>query len=274
MGRSESKVKKSMPIAVTDSGIGGLSTLYHLARLMPNEDFVYFGDSANNPYGTKDRELVRKIVFENAEKLMNMGTKAIVVACNTATGVAVRALRETYPDFTFVGIEPAIKPAALDKESPTVAIMATPLTLSQDKFRDLAKKYSKGATLLPIPCPGLADLIEKHGTYHSEIVKYVKKVFSSSDLENIDSVVLGCTHYALIEDIIREALPKNVKIFDGSLGVARETMRRLGVAGLLKENGGVGTVKVINTAVSDAPLFEVPADDKDLVSKIIAGYNK
>ena len=263
-----------MPIAVTDSGIGGLSTLYQLCRLMPNEDYIYFGDSANNPYGTKDRELVRKIVFENAEKLMDMGAKAIVVACNTATGVAVRALRETYPDFTFVGIEPAIKPAALDKEHPNVAVMATPLTLSQEKFQKLASNYSDKANFIPIPCPGLADLIEKYGSGGQNISRYLADLFGAQNVKNIDSVVLGCTHYALIEDDIRNALPGSVKIFDGSFGVAKETRRRLSVADLLAEDHRVGSVKVINTALSQRPIFEIPTDDADLVRSIISNYNK
>jgi len=265
-------VNKYMPIAVTDSGIGGLSTLAKLCALMPNEDYIYFGDSLNNPYGTKSTQSVRDIVFENTEKLMSMGTKALVVACNTATGAAVRALRNTYPDFTFVGIEPAIKPAALDKDSPTVAVMATPLTLSQDKFLNLAHKYAEDAKVIPIPCKGLADMIERGDTKSCEIAKYLKNLFSEYDLEKIDSVVLGCTHYALIEDAIRAAVGEQVKIFDGSLGVAKETKRQLCVKDLLRDESKAGTVRVINTKVSNEPIFEIPTDDPNLVEHIIERY--
>jgi len=263
---------RSMPIAVTDSGIGGLSTLYQLCKLMPNEDYIYFGDSLNNPYGTKDTEEVRRIVFENTQRLMSMGVKALVVACNTATGAAVRALRNTYPDFTFVGIEPAIKPASLDKSSPTVAVMATPLTLSQDKFLRLAQKYADDARVIPLPCPGLADMIEG-GDLESENIKdYIDKLFSGYDLDTIDSVVLGCTHYALIEDVIQSAVGEGIKIFDGSLGVAKETKRQLLTKDLLTNKSGAGKVRVINTKVSNEPIFEIATDDPRLVLNIIEGY--
>lgn len=263
---------KSLPIAVTDSGIGGLSTLLQLCRLMPNEDFIYFGDSLNNPYGTKDTQTVKDIVFQNAEKLLSMGTKAIVVACNTATGAAVRALRNTYPEFTFVGIEPAIKPASLDKKSPTVAVMATPLTLSQDKFLRLAKKYADDARVIPIPCAGLADMIEG-GDLESEKIKvYLKELFDAYDLDTIDSVVLGCTHYALIEDLIRSAVGDRIKLFDGSLGVAKETKRQLLAKELLTDKQSVGKVRVINTKISDTPIFEIATDDPSLIKHIISKY--
>lgn len=267
----ESK-NKYMPIAVTDSGIGGLSTLLQLCKLMPNEDYIYFGDSLNNPYGTKDAETVRKIVFDNTEKMMSMGAKAIVVACNTATGAAVRALRNMYPDFTFVGIEPAIKPAALDKSSPTVAVMATPLTLSQDKFLALAKKYAGDARVIPIPCPGLADMIERGDLESPEIKEYLKDLFADYDLRSIDSVVLGCTHYALIEDLIKQTVGDGVKLFDGSLGVARETARQLSVKELLTESGKVGKVRVINTKISGDPIFEIAANSTHLIKNIIEKY--
>ena len=263
---------KSMPIAVTDSGIGGLSTLCQLCKLMPNEDYIYFGDSLNNPYGTKDAETVKNITFKNTETMMSMGAKAIVVACNTATGAAVRALRNTYPDFTFVGIEPAIKPAALDKVSPTVAVMATPLTLSQDKFLKLAQKYADDAKVIPIPCKDLADMIEGGDLESQKIKDYIKELFASYDLDTIDSVVLGCTHYALIEDVIRATVGERIKIFDGSLGVAKETMRQLSVKELLCDRQTPGKVSVINTKVSNEPIFEIATDDPRLVGHIIEGY--
>ena len=266
------QINKYSPIAVTDSGIGGLSTLDWLCRLMPNEDFIYFGDSQNNPYGTKSTELVREIVFKNTQTLMSMGAKAIVVACNTATGAAVRALRNTYPDFTFVGIEPAIKPAALDKSSPTVAVMATPLTLSQDKFLRLAQKYADDCKVIPIACKGLADMIEGGDLEGEGLDLYLKDLFSDYDTHSIDSVVLGCTHYALIEDRIRAALPAHVKIFDGSLGVAKETQRQLSVKGLLSDSDKVGDVSVINTKISNEPLFKISTNDRDLVKSIISRY--
>ena len=155
-----------------------------------------------------------------------------------------------------------------------MAVMATPLTLSQEKFQRLASNYSDKANFIPIPCPGLADLIEKYGSGGQNIRKYLADLFGARDVENIDSVVLGCTHYALIEDDIRDALPPSVKIFDGSFGVAKETRRRLSVADLLSGDDKVGSVKVINTALSQSPVFEISTDDENLVRSIISNYNK
>ena len=234
-------------IGVFDSGIGGASVLKELVCLMPNEDFIYFGDSANNPYGTKDRAFVKKIVFENAEKMMKMGAKAIVVACNTATGVAVRALRETYPDFTFVGIEPAIKPAALDKECPTVAIMATPLTLSQDKFDELARRYDSAANIIALPCPDLVKLIERGIVEGPELDAHLKEIFAPFRYLKVDSVVLGCTHYPHIKEAVSKAFDHKAVIFDGGSGTARETKRRLEEKGLLNDQTQKGELHMINT---------------------------
>ncbi|MDO5478865.1 MAG: glutamate racemase, partial [Clostridia bacterium] len=121
-------MSSSKPIAVFDSGVGGISVLRELYRLMPNENFIYFGDSANAPYGSKRVKEVMELSVKNAEMLMGKGAKALVIACNTATSVAASFLREKYPDFPIIGVEPALKPAVLFKENSTVAVMATPIT--------------------------------------------------------------------------------------------------------------------------------------------------
>ena len=143
-----------------DSGVGGVSVLRELIRLMPEERFLYLGDTKNAPYGTKSREDVLAITKENLQFLLSRGIKALVIACNTATGSAVQILREENPELPIIGIEPAIKPAALMGDSPRVLVMATPLTLKQEKYLALAQKYSPLAELIPLPCPGLADLVE------------------------------------------------------------------------------------------------------------------
>ena len=142
-------MKKRAPIAVFDSGIGGLSVLSELVKIMPNEDFLYFGDRANAPYGTKSAEQVRALTEKAFEDMLERGIKAFVIACNTATSVAVRTLRERYPDFIIIGVEPALKPAALCAEHPTVAVLATPLTLNETKFSDLLQRYSDNARVIP-----------------------------------------------------------------------------------------------------------------------------
>ena len=126
---------KENPIAVFDSGLGGVSVLRELIRVMPNENYIYFGDSANAPYGVKTLEEVRELTCEHAKRLFEDGAKGLVVACNTATSAAVRVLRETYPTIPIVGIEPAVKPAVMWKEHPRVLVMATPMTIREEKFQ-------------------------------------------------------------------------------------------------------------------------------------------
>ena len=133
--------KNEKPIGVFDSGVGGISVLRELVKIMPNENYLYFGDSINAPYGTKEVSVIRELTIKNIEKLLDMGAKSIVVACNTATSAAVRVLRQMYPEIPLVGIEPAIKLAVEYKEKSRVVVMATPMTLKQEKFQNLMKKY-------------------------------------------------------------------------------------------------------------------------------------
>ena len=143
-----------MSIAVFDSGVGGISVLRELTKIMPNEDFIYYGDSANAPYGTKTLEEVRKLTCEHARRLLfEEGAKGLVVACNTATSAAVRVLREMYPEIPIVGIEPAVKPAVLCKENPRVLVMATPMTIREEKFHKLMDRYTNQGEIIPLPCP-------------------------------------------------------------------------------------------------------------------------
>ena len=133
--------KKTNPIAVFDSGVGGISVLRELVKILPNEDYIYYGDSKNAPYGMKDKETVKQLTIDAAEYLFAQGAKGLVVACNTATSAAVKALRELYPDIPIVGIEPAVKPAATLKPNCRVLVMATPMTIREEKFQNLMARY-------------------------------------------------------------------------------------------------------------------------------------
>ena len=144
-----------MSIAVFDSGVGGISVLKSLVEVMPNEDFIYYGDSANAPYGTKTLEQVRALTC----------AKGLVVACNTATSAAVRILREQYPDVPIVGIEPAVKPAMLFMENPRVLVMATPMTIREEKLKKLMDRYRHLGEIIPLPCPGLMNFVERGDLY-------------------------------------------------------------------------------------------------------------
>ncbi len=228
------------PIAVFDSGVGGISVLRELQALMPNEKIIYYGDSVNAPYGEKSLLEVRELTLSAVELLIEKGAKALVVACNTATSAAVRILRGMYPRLPIVGIEPAIKPAVIYGEeklrkrdgSTTVLVMATPVTISQEKFAHLTDEYKERAIITPLKCPGLAELIEKGSPNSEEIRRYLSDILSP--YRSYDSVVLGCTHYPFIAHHIKSILPSTA-IFDGGYGTAKEAMRRISEAGLLSD---------------------------------------
>ena len=231
----EYQLQKESPIAVFDSGVGGISVLRELIRIMPQETFIYFGDSKNAPYGTKEKEEVQKLTVNCAEKLFAQGAKGLVVACNTATSAAVRLLREQYPYIPIVGIEPALKPAALCMEHPRVLVMATPMTIHEEKFHHLMKQYEDKAEILPLPCPGLMDFIERGDLDGEDLRKYLEDLLYSYRKDPVDAAVLGCTHYPFVRRQIQQVLGESVQIFDGGGGTAREMRRRLAVQGLLRE---------------------------------------
>ena len=237
-------IDTNLPIGVIDSGVGGVSVLKELVRLMPNENFFYFGDNKNAPYGTKSKEIVKQLMNENAEYLIKKGVKAIVIACNTATGAAAKDLRDKYSHIPIIGIEPAIKPSAKYKEHSNVLVMATPLTLEQDKFIDLMDRFSDEVNIIPLPCPGLMELVEAGEINGERIDSYLGELFKPFLDKKIDSVVLGCTHYPHIKEAVLKALGNNVMIFDGGEGTARETKRRLEEKNLLNNSKKQGELTI------------------------------
>jgi glutamate racemase len=242
------------PIAVFDSGMGGISVLRELVRLMPNENYIYFGDSANAPYGTKTIEEVRSLTLGYAGALFREGAKGLVVACNTATSAAVRVLRELYPEIPIVGIEPAVKPASHCREHPRVLVMATPMTIREAKFRNLMAQYEDDAEIIPLPCPGLMDFVERGDLDGEDLRKYLVELLFEFRQEKVDAVVLGCTHYPFVRDMIRQTLGGDVLVFDGGEGTAREMRRRLCEAGLLTGRTTKGTVEFRNSLQSEQKL--------------------
>lgn len=239
--------KKSQAIGVFDSGVGGISVLRELRKLMPEENFIYYGDSNNAPYGTKDLTQVRALTIRNVEYLLELGAKGIVVACNTATSAAVAELRRKYPKLPLVGIEPAIKPAVLEKPSSRIIVMATPTTLGQEKFISLMAKYEKQADIVPLPCPGLMEFVERGDLNGEDLRRYLTELFQSVNQKPMDSIVLGCTHYPFAKNLIRQVAGEHVRIFDGGEGTAREMRRRLHELNLLQDNIEKGTVKFYNS---------------------------
>ena len=241
------KTAQLLPIAVIDSGVGGISVLRELRRLMPNEHFLYLGDSANAPYGAKSRAEVLDITRANLESLKVRGIKALVIACNTATSAAAKALRAENPDLPIIGIEPAVKPAALLCDAPRVLVMATPLTLREEKFLSLVSRFSDRAEVISLPCPGLVELIEGGHLDDSEVDDYCRRLLSPYRELKIDAVVLGCTHYPHVRSVIARHLP-TAEILDGGEGTARETRRRLAELDLLSPPDREGKVEIETTA--------------------------
>ena len=233
------KQTQAAPIGVLDSGLGGLTVLTELVRCLPEEDFIYYGDAANAPYGGKPAEEIRRLTLENAHLLLEeLQAKALVVACNTATSVAIDQIRQQYPDRPVIGMEPALKPAALSGEHPKVLVMATPVTLRENKFHRLLDSYEGQAEVFPLPCPGLVELIENGILEGPELDSLLSRLLPGTMNPPPDAVVLGCTHYPLVEQAIRKAIGTPVQIFQGGPGTARETRRRLEEAGLRRPSDG------------------------------------
>lgn len=247
MEAGENREEMTQPIGVFDSGVGGISVLRELVQIMPQEDYLYFGDSENAPYGTKDLETVRELTITHVEKLMELGAKSVVVACNTATSAAVAVLRKKYPKLPLVGIEPAIKPAAMEKPGGRIVVMATPMTLHQEKFQKLMGRYEDQINIVPLPCPGLMEFVERGELEGDRLLHYLTGLFTSVDREPVDGVVLGCTHYPFAKSMIQQVVGENVTIYDGGPGTAREMQRRLREAGLLNMEQRRGNVRFMNS---------------------------
>ena len=210
------------PIGVFDSGIGGTSIWQEIQLLLPNETIIYLADSKNAPYGEKTKEEILRLSVKNTELLLEKRCKLIVVACNTATTNAIDFLRQTY-DVPFVGIEPAIKPAALETKTKNVGVLATKGTLSSRLFSNTSKLHAQGIKIIEQEGKGLVELIEA-GKLESDETKYLLEVYLKPMIEaDIDCLVLGCTHYPYLVPIIKEILPKHVKIIDSGKAVARQT---------------------------------------------------
>lgn len=210
------------PIGIFDSGVGGTSIWKEIQKMLPNEDTIYLADSKNAPYGEKSAMQILQLSIKNTEFLLNAECKIIVVACNTATTNAIDQLRKKYR-VPIIGIEPAIKPAALQSSSKTVGVLATKGTLSSRLFHSTSENYAKGIKIIEREGIGLVPLIEQ-GKITSEEIRNLLQVYLKPMLdEGIDYLVLGCTHYPYLIPVLRELLPANVQIIDSGEAVARQT---------------------------------------------------
>ena len=220
------------PVGIFDSGIGGLSILREIRKLMPYEDLCYVADSAWMPYGEKPPAVVRDRSLKIARFLLEkQGCKAIVVACNTATGLAVDLLREKL-DVPVIAIEPAIKPAAECTRSGVIGVMATPGTLSGEKFGSLKNRFTDDKHIISLPCPGLAREIEKGELRSIRLRKLLTRFIQPFIEKGADVIVLGCTHYPLVKPLIQEIAGPGIQLIDSGEAVARQLHRKLEESGL------------------------------------------
>lgn len=232
-------------IAVFDSGVGGISVLRALVEELPHERFLYFGDSANAPYGEKSEAQILRLTHGHVENLIDHGAKAVVIACNTATSVAGASLREAHPDTLFVGVEPALKPAAEAYPGGSILVMATPVTLALDKYHELAKTFDETCTIHAVACPELAARIER-GRLDAPDMRDLVESYVGSYRDKVNAVVLGCTHYPFIVPTIRDVLGA-VEFFDGGAGTARHLRRRLGDRDELAPDTEPGAVEFLSS---------------------------
>ncbi len=214
------------PVGILDSGVGGISVLREIRRLLPAEDLIYYADSGHCPYGGKPREQILARATAITEFLLSRGAKLIVVACNTATIAAVEQLRATYP-LPFVGMEPAVKPAVALTQTGVVGVLATGAALAGEKFHRLVAEHAGGVRVITQPCPGLVERVECGDLGGPQTRALVERYVAPLLAEQADAIVLGCTHYPFLRPLIQEVVGAGIRLIDTGEAVARHTRRVL-----------------------------------------------
>ena len=247
---------KTNPIGIFDSGVGGTSIFKEIHELLPYENCIYLADSKNAPYGNKSKEEILQLCIKNTELLLSKNCKIIIVACNTATTNAISYLRHHY-NIPIIGIEPAIKPAALKTKTKAIGILATKGTLSSELFHKTSDLFASGITVIEQDGHGIVPLIEGGKLQSNEMIALLKKHLKPMLKENIDYLVLGCSHYPYLIPILKELLPKDVTIIDSGLAVAKQTKAILIANSLL------------NTSVAKPDIKLYSNGDVDILSNIL-----
>ena len=241
------------PIGVFDSGLGGISVVRQIRRDLPHERVVYFGDSANAPYGVKPPEQVRDLSFAVVRQLLEHNIKALVIACNTATSAAVNDLRKAY-DLPIIGMEPALK-VACDRGHGTpqrIIVAATPLTLRERKFAELMNRFKQEHDIIPEPCPELVEIVEQGRLDDHDLVLHtLQGYFGHYEQGEIDSLVLGCTHFVFYRDDLREILSPTTAIIDGNEGTVKHLADILDERGELAPQDAEGGATLLNSDSSE-----------------------
>lgn len=237
----------SAPIGIFDSGVGGLSVLKEIVKLLPLEDIVYVADAKHCPYGEKPKEEVLRLSINIVDFLLEKGSKLIAVACNTATAAAIDELRRLYPNIAFVGMEPAIKPAARQSKTGNVGILATAGTFKGRLFNETSQRYASNVKLHEAVGSGLVELVEQGKEDSDEAVELLQKYLQPMLDNNIDELVLGCTHYPFLENSIEKITKGRVELVNPAPAVAAQVKRILEQLDLLNSEEGARKMELYST---------------------------
>ena len=245
---SENMIDKDRPIAIYDSGVGGISVLKKVVCLLPHENYIYYGDSLNAPYGIKSAQEIKSLTLSAVEYLRQRRVKAIVIACNTATSAAIDDVREANPDLPVFGIEPALKPAVEAAPEGTIVVMATEFTLKEKKFEELVINVASNRTVVKMPCPGLVELVQNGKADSEETREYLRNCYRNLDISNISAVVLGCTHFPFAHKALLDVIGTGKVILDGAEGIARHLKDTLEERDLLTGRTAPGEIQILNSS--------------------------
>jgi glutamate racemase len=246
------------PIGIFDSGVGGLSVLKQIRQQMPNESVLYFGDQGHVPYGPRGLDEVRMFSEQITRYLLGMGAKLVVVACNAASAAALQYLRQIFPETSFVGMEPAVKPAAEATRSSVVGVLATPATFQGALYASVVERFASGVTILQDTCPGLVGQIENNQLDSAATRAILEKALHPMLVQGIDTVVLGCTHYPFIIPLVEQIVGPDVRVIDPAPAVARQTARLLELAGLRNTGSDPGVMRFFTSGEAARLALQLP----------------
>ena len=244
------------PIGIMDSGMGGISVLREITKLMPQENCIFYGDSKNAPYGSRSTEEIFRLTAKVVDELLERQVKAVVIACNTASSAAGKRLREEYPQLPIIAIEPALKPAVINCPGGRVLVLATEATLREKKFANLMDTWKDRAEIIKMPLPGLPEFVERGELDSPGLREFLREHFRVLGDRKPDGIVLGCTHYPFVRRVISELFNNDVKIFDGAAGTARQLRRRLHSRQLINTSLEKGKITWLNSS-SDPGMLEL-----------------
>jgi len=246
------------PIGIFDSGVGGLSVLREIRTQLPSESILYLADQGHVPYGSRKLKEVQMFSEEITRFLLGRGAKLIVVACNTASAAALQHLRQTFPITVFVGMEPAVKPAAESTHTGVVGVLATPATFQGKLYASVVERFANGVTILQDTCPGLVRQIEKGELDTQTTREILEKALHPMLEKGIDTVVLGCTHYPFVIPMIRQITGADVRVIDPAPAVARQTLRLLETGGLRKKGPSIGEIYFLTSGNAEQFKHQLP----------------